>query len=60
MSERELYDRLLEKGEAPLEESLKLFEEGTRLAGQCEQALTRAEQKIEELTAPGEADAPPA
>ena len=48
--------RLLEKGEAPLEESLRLFEEGTRLAAQCDQALRQAEQKMEELTAPSDTE----
>ena len=37
---------LLERGDAPLEESLKLFEEGTRLMKQCSGLLDRAEQKV--------------
>ena len=32
----------LEKGEAPLDESLKLFEEGTMLIGECRTALDKA------------------
>ena len=36
----------LEKGECGLDQSLKLFEEGARLAGQCEQLLDQAEQKV--------------
>lgn len=36
----------LEKGELGLEESLKLFEEGTKLAAFCNNALNEAEQKI--------------
>ena len=39
----------LEKGDAPLAESLKLFEEGTRLVGACEAQLTEAEQKVVKL-----------
>lgn len=39
----------LEAGKEPLEESIKLFEEGTALAGRCYEALRQAETKIEEL-----------
>ena len=42
--------RLLESGQAPLEESLKLFEEGTRIAADCTSALEKAEAKITVLT----------
>lgn len=41
---------LLEKKETPLDESLKLFEEGTRLAAFCNEKLAGAKQKITELT----------
>ena len=37
---------LLERGECGLDESLKLFEEGAKLAGQCEELLGKAEQKV--------------
>lgn len=40
----------LEKGELPLDESLKLFEEGTKLSGICTKILEDAEKKIEILT----------
>ena len=40
---------LLEKGDAPLDESMKLFEEGIRLTGMCDKKLTKAEQTIERL-----------
>lgn len=40
----------LEKNEASLEESMKLFEEGTRLTSFCSEKLKDAEQKITELT----------
>ncbi|HOV32119.1 MAG TPA: exodeoxyribonuclease VII small subunit [Candidatus Hydrogenedens sp.] len=39
----------LEKGDLTLEESLKQFEEGIRLARQCEKALVEAEKRIEIL-----------
>ena len=41
---------LLERGETPLEESLVLFEEGTRLMKQCSGLLDKAEQKVLKLT----------
>ena len=40
----------LEKKDTPLEESMKLFEEGTKLAVFCGEKLTSAKQKITELT----------
>lgn len=40
----------LEKGEVPLDESLKLFEEGTALIGRCRTALEKAEQQVVKLT----------
>lgn len=39
----------LEKGEAPLSESLALFEEGTALITRCSKQLTEAEQKVVKL-----------
>ena len=36
----------LERGECGLDESLKLFEEGAKLAGQCNEMLDKAEQKV--------------
>lgn len=36
----------LENGDATLDESLKLFEEGAKLAAFCSKALDTAEQKI--------------
>lgn len=39
----------LEDGEIPLEESLKLFEEGIRLSRFCNQKLDEAEKKVEIL-----------
>ena len=39
----------LEKGDAPLGDSLKLFEEGTKLIGQCRGELDKAEQQVVKL-----------
>ena len=41
----------LEKGECGLDQSLKLFEEGARLAGRCGELLDKAEQKVNLLLA---------
>ena len=46
--------RLLEKGDAPLDASLTLFEEGMGLIKQCGGALENAEQKIKLLSAAGQ------
>ena len=40
----------LEAGDQPLEEALKLFEEGIHLTRGCQLALQQAEQKINILT----------
>jgi exodeoxyribonuclease VII small subunit len=44
----------LEEGEIPLEEALKLFEEGVKLSRLCHQKLDEAEKRIELLTRDGE------
>ena len=41
--------RLLEKGDAPLAESLGLFEEGAGLIRACGKLLDEAEQKVVQL-----------
>lgn len=41
--------RLLEKGDAPLAESLGLFEEGAGLIRSCGKLLDEAEQKVVQL-----------
>ena len=41
---------ILERGDAPLEESLSLFEEGAKLMKQCSDLLDKAEQKVTKLT----------
>lgn len=40
---------LLEKNEVSLDESMKLFEEGTKLSRFCAEKLKNAQQKITEL-----------
>ena len=40
----------MERGEAPLEESLTLFAEGTKLLKQCTALLDKAEQQVTKLT----------
>lgn len=49
--------RLLERGEVPIEESLKLFEEGAGLMKKCGTILDKAEQKVS-LIMKGENGAP--
>lgn len=43
--------RLLENGKAPLDESLKLYEEGISLVRFCNDALDGAEKRIKILSA---------
>ena len=49
MERLNLIVRELEKGEAPLSESLSLFEEGTALIAACGKMLDEAEQKVVKL-----------
>ena len=44
---------LLESGSEPLDSSMKLFEEGTKLAEFCRKTLEKAEQKVTMLTEAG-------
>jgi exodeoxyribonuclease VII small subunit len=39
----------LERGDLPLEDSIRMFEEGVRLSAQCKQELENAESKVEIL-----------
>ncbi len=48
----------LEGGQCSLDDSLKLFEEGTRLTAYCSKLLKEAEQKIVKLTADEAAQSP--
>jgi len=49
LKELEKIVRRLENGDLPLEESLKLFEDGVRLSRQCQERLNQAERRIEVL-----------
>ncbi len=49
LSELEKIVQRLEKGELPLEESLRLYEEGIRLSRLCHGKLEEAEGRIEVL-----------
>ncbi|MEW6362486.1 MAG: exodeoxyribonuclease VII small subunit [Acidobacteriota bacterium] len=49
LNELEKIVKQLESGDLPLEESLKLFETGVKLARECRQRLANAERKIEVL-----------
>lgn len=53
----------MERGDLPLEKSLELFERGTQLSRQCQQALSAAELRIktllEDARPPDEADRTP-
>lgn len=40
----------LEKGDLPLEETIKLYDEATKLSGYCTAMLDNAKLKIEELS----------
>ena len=49
MARLEQIVRTLERGDAPLEESLKLFEEGTGLVRSCGQLLDEAELQVKKV-----------
>ncbi len=49
LKELEKIVRGLEEGEMPLEESLKLFEDGVKLSRECQERLNQAERRIEVL-----------
>lgn len=49
MARLEVIVTQLERGDAPLDEALALFEEGTALMKQCSTALDKAEQKVAKL-----------
>lgn len=42
--------RQLESGDAPLEQSIELYERGTRLKARCEALLQAAEARVEKIT----------
>ena len=49
LEELEIIVNRLERGDLPLEESLKLFEDGIKLSRECRERLTSAERKIQVL-----------
>jgi exodeoxyribonuclease VII small subunit len=49
LQELEKIVRRLEEGDASLEDSLKLFEDGVRLSRECQERLNQAERRIEVL-----------
>jgi exodeoxyribonuclease VII small subunit len=50
--------QVLERGELPLEESLRLFEEGVKLSRLSQQKLDSAEKRVEQLLAVDEQGRP--
>jgi exodeoxyribonuclease VII small subunit len=46
----------MESGELPLEEALKNFEEGVQLTRKCQEILTQAETRVQQLMNPGESN----
>ena len=59
-AQRELEEivQRLERGDAPLDEALKLWERGEELYRSCKERLDAAEGKIEELASRAEAAKP--
>lgn len=49
LKELEKIVRRLEDGDLPLEDSLKLFEDGVKLSRECQERLNQAERRIEVL-----------
>ena len=44
----------LERGDVPLEDSIKLYERGAELKKRCETKLSEAEEKVAQITLDGE------
>ncbi len=51
LQELEAVVRLLERGDAPLEEALQAFERGVALSRRCQSLLDQAEQRVQVLIA---------
>lgn len=49
MARLEQIVRSMERGDVPLEESLKLFQEGTALVKECGKLLDEAEQQVTKI-----------
>jgi exodeoxyribonuclease VII small subunit len=45
----------MERGDLPLEESLRLYERGTQLTQECRQSLESAELRVRKITEAGSA-----
>ncbi len=58
MSRLEQIVRAMEQGDVPLEESLKLFQEGTELVKRCGKLLDEAQQQVTKIVT--QADGTPA
>lgn len=58
MTRLEQIVRAMERGDVPLEESLKLFQEGTALVKDCGKLLDNAEQQVNKIVT--QADGSPA
>jgi exodeoxyribonuclease VII small subunit len=54
MNRLEEISQSLESGDIPLEESIKLYEEGIKLVEFCQSKLTEAEKKVKKLIRTGE------
>lgn len=50
MAELETIVRTLEQGQAPLDESIELYQRGDRLKRHCEARLKAAQSRIEQIT----------
>ncbi|OWU86239.1 exodeoxyribonuclease VII small subunit [Oceanicola sp. 22II-s10i] len=50
MKELEAVVAKLERGEVPLDESIKLYERGAALKARCEKKLKEAEEKVAAIT----------
>ena len=49
LAELEALVERMESGEMSLEESLKAFEQGIKYTRECQKALSKAEQKVQQL-----------
>lgn len=54
MARLEQIVRAMEKGDVPLDESLKLFQEGTELVRNCQKLLDEAQLQVKTITADAE------
>jgi len=57
MRELEAVVGQLERGDVPLEESIKLYERGDKLKKHCDKKLAEAEEKVAQITADADGNA---